>query len=99
MKTLIFSLFLVTASINLNAQKVKATPIADETFLSESGEKNVKVKSSNEKITAMLLKRFSSFIVRYNVNFKKDRLGRYAEYTIFLPKEIELEVSAFLKSL
>lgn len=99
MKTLILSVFLA-ASLCAHSQKaVKATPIADETTLSESGEKNIKVKCSNEKITAMLLKKFQDIIVRYNVNFKKDRLGRYAEYTIIFSKENEGQITNFLKSI
>lgn len=79
--------------------KAKKVPIADETFLSASGENNFKVQSSNEKITAMLLKKYEGKYLRYNVNFKTDRHGKYPETTIYFKNELSPEITAYLKSL
>lgn len=51
--------------LNLEAQnKTHATPIADKTFMSASGENNIKVKCSNEKITSLLLKKFNKKVFK-----------------------------------
>lgn len=64
------------------AQKPEKVPIADETTASIT-EKYCTVVCSNETIAEHILKldKVEGKMLRYRVNFKKDRLGRYAEYS------------------
>lgn len=94
---------ILTAALLIGWNPLHATetkkPIADETFITNSGEKNFKVTSSNEHITNLILKQFEKDILRYACSYKKDRYGRYAEYTITFAKENETKITNFLKSL
>lgn len=93
MKPLFLSLFLL-ATIAVRSQ----TLIADETTLQES-KTTVKIVSSNYFIPDSLVVKFEPVIVRYSVYFKKDRAGRYKEYSITLPIERKDEVVLFIQSL
>lgn len=72
--------------------------IADETTL-EQGKTSVKIVSSNYFIPDSILVKFDPVIVRYSVYYKKDRAGRYKEYSITLPIERKEEVILFVQSL
>lgn len=72
--------------------------IADETTL-EHGKTTVKIVSSNYFIPDSLLVKFEPVIVRYSVYFKKDRAGRYKEYSITMPVERKEEVILYIQSL
>lgn len=72
--------------------------IADETTLQES-KTTVKIVSSNYFMPDSILVRFEPVIIRYSVYYKKDRAGRYKEYSITLPIERKEEVILFVQSL
>lgn len=93
MKPLFLSLFLL-ATIAVKSQEL----IADETTL-EQGKTTVKIVSSNYFIPDSIVARFDPVIVRYSVYYKKDRAGRYKEYSITLPIERKDEVILFVQSL
>lgn len=72
--------------------------IADETTLQES-KTSVKIVSSNYFMPDSVLVRFEPVLIRYSVSFKKDRAGRYREYSITLPIERKDEVVRYIQSL
>jgi len=72
--------------------------IADETTLQES-KATVKIVSSNYFMPDSILVRFEPVIIRYSVYYKKDRGGRYKEYSITLPIERKEEVIQYIQSL
>lgn len=93
MKLLFLSLFLLAFSVSYTQ-----TLIADETTLEES-KTSVKIVSSNYFMPDSVLVRFEPVLIRYSVAFKKDRAGRYREYSITLPIERKDEVVRYIQSL
>lgn len=76
------TLLLLACSLTSMAQKKEKVVVADETTASVT-EKYCTIVCSNEIVAEHILEldKAEPRMLRYRVNFKKDRLGRYAEYS------------------
>lgn len=100
MKKLLTICLLLTIGTGVNAQSKEKVPIADETTASVT-EKYYTIVCSNQIIADHILQidKIEPRMLRYRVNFKKDRLGRYAEYSFVYNLEDKEYINGVFKEL
>ncbi len=88
--------FITIISISAQATTTKDTLIADETTYSTL-KTSVKIVSSNLKIIELILSQYDDKILSYTVSYKKDRMGRYRQYSIYLHIEAGKDILSQFK--
>lgn len=93
MKQLIFISLFILIGWEAECQ----TLVADETTM-EIMKTIVKIQTDNDTLPIVLLDKYERDLLRYTVTYKKDRHGRYKQYTFYWPIEKTDEITLFLKN-
>lgn len=105
MKKIILAMMLTTGFMSCEAQpqqntvKVITYKLPTQTELVSSGEKLIKIKSSNDSVIQLLAKHYSKNLTKFSKSIKKDRYGTYQEYTMYFPKEYTISIIETLNTL
>jgi hypothetical protein len=88
MKKLLFIISLVLTQVATKAQDIPKDTIllADETTLTYS-KTGATIHTFNESVFNDLYKSHNALFKRYTCTWKKDRFGRYRDYTIHISKD------------
>lgn len=80
-------------------QSTEKKLVADETLTAASGEKNFRVITSNDKVYAKLMAKYEANAVRQSISYKKDRMGKYKECSVYFPLALRPEIEGYLGKL
>ena len=96
MKKLVLSMVIAMSAINVMAQteKEEGYLFADESRIVDMDKsEHVKVVTANQDIANQLISWYKPCMcISYRVTVKKDRNGKYYEYSITLPAEKKAEI-------